>query len=146
MGNNRNKNILVQVTGPQQAPATYTTKVLKANMVNGVNILTQLDFTNPNTKYVIKWDFDLKGETIEIPRNCILEFDGGSISNGTIIMNDTQIIAYQDTSSFFKNVTLLGRYFSSREPKVIILPESEYINKPDDSFEEEAIYFIKGDI
>jgi len=38
-----------------------------------------------NYKYIIKWDFDLGGQTIKVPKNCILEFDGGSLKNGTII-------------------------------------------------------------
>ena len=50
--------ILVQVTVPQQASATYATKIIKANPENGINRLTQSDFSDPNTKYVIKWDFD----------------------------------------------------------------------------------------
>lgn len=42
-------------------------------------------------KYVIRWDFDLNGKTILVPENCILEFDGGTLSNGTIIGQDTYI-------------------------------------------------------
>lgn len=43
------------------------------------NVLTQEDFSDANTIYVIRYDFIL-GEDIDIPANCVLEFDGGSIS------------------------------------------------------------------
>jgi len=44
-----------------------------------------------NTKYRIYKSFDLKGETIQIPKGCTLAFRGGSISNGTIVFNSTII-------------------------------------------------------
>lgn len=44
------------------------------------NILYQEDFDSSNTIYVITYDFVL-GETITIPEGCVLQFDGGSISN-----------------------------------------------------------------
>lgn len=72
---------------------TYTTKVLKPN-INGCckkNILTQEMMNCEDMKYVIKWDFDLNGKTITVPENCILEFDGGSLCNGTIIGQGTFI-------------------------------------------------------
>ena len=76
--------------------------VLKKNMVNGVNTLTQDMFykgeagsrvPNTNTIYVIQYDFTL-GEDITVPANCVLEFDGGSISgNKTLTGNNTGISA-----------------------------------------------------
>lgn len=72
---------------------------LRKNMVNGVNTLTQDMFykgevgsrvPNTNTIFVIQYDFTL-GEDITIPANCILEFDGGSISGGKIIGNNSSI-------------------------------------------------------
>ena len=44
-----------------------------------------------NTIYEIRYDFDLNGEEITIPESCILDFQGGSLSNGTIIGNNTNI-------------------------------------------------------
>lgn len=38
--------------------------------------------------FVVKYDYVL-GETITIPENCVLAFDGGSISNGTLIGQNT---------------------------------------------------------
>lgn len=37
-----------------------------------------------NTIYEIGYDFDLDGETVSIPSNCILKFTGGSIDNGKL--------------------------------------------------------------
>lgn len=74
--------------------STYVTKVLKPNIINGKNILSQgmmpID-TGANTKYVIKYNYELS-ENITVPENCILEFDGGSISGKhTITGNNTGI-------------------------------------------------------
>ena len=40
--------------------------------------------TQANTIYEIRYDFDLKGETITIPKDVVLSFVGGKLSNGTI--------------------------------------------------------------
>lgn len=74
--------------------------VLKKNIVNGVNTLTQDMFykgesgsrvPNTNTVFVIQYDFTL-GDDITIPANCVLEFDGGSLSSGNIDLNNSLII------------------------------------------------------
>lgn len=67
--------------------------ILRKNIVEGVNTLTQSMINKNNTIYVIQYDFTL-GENITIPENCILEFDGGSISGTyTITGNNTEINA-----------------------------------------------------
>lgn len=62
--------------------------ILRKNLclVNGVvkNILTQNMVSKANTIYEIRYDFDLNGETINIPDNCILKFEGGTFNNGFI--------------------------------------------------------------
>lgn len=40
--------------------------------------------TEANTIYEIRYDFDLRGESVTIPENCVLKFEGGSLSNGKI--------------------------------------------------------------
>lgn len=40
--------------------------------------------TKENTIYEIRYNFDLNGEEISIPKDCILKFEGGSISNGIL--------------------------------------------------------------
>lgn len=59
-------------------------KILRKNVVNGKNILTQEMINQPDTIYEIRYDFDLDGAQITIPENCILKFDGGSLSNGKL--------------------------------------------------------------
>lgn len=63
---------------------------LRKNMVNSKNVLTQAMFTNDdgsvrsNTRYIIQYDYDLNGATINLPDNCVLDFQGGSLSNGSM--------------------------------------------------------------
>ena len=57
-------------------------KTLK--LKNNSNIITQEDFDKDHTIYVIQYDFDLNGENINIPENCVLDFEGGSIVNGSL--------------------------------------------------------------
>lgn len=59
--------------------------------LKNINLLTQKEISKSNTIYEIRYDFDLNGEVIVIPTNCILEFKGGSISNGSIILQGTKI-------------------------------------------------------
>lgn len=48
------------------------------------NILTPAMINQPNTIYEIRYDFDLNNKTIDIPKNCILKFEGGAFNNGFI--------------------------------------------------------------
>ena len=57
------------------------------------NLLTQSMINEPNTIYVIQYDFTLDGKEITVPENCVLKFEGGSLSNGTLIGNNTGIEA-----------------------------------------------------
>lgn len=52
---------------------------LQKNNVNGVNALTQRMLLDSNTIYVIQYDYILIEDVI-IPPNCVLQFDGGTIS------------------------------------------------------------------
>lgn len=85
---------------------------LKKNMVSGVNTLTQSMMQATNTIYVIRYDFTL-GEDITVPENCVLEFDGGSISasdsNDTITGANTGISAGL-VKIFNTDVTLAGTW------------------------------------
>jgi len=66
--------------------------VLKKNMVDGVNTLTQAMLGAANVVYVIKYNFTL-GEDVIIPAGCVLKFEGGSIRGGRMIMNNTSIVS-----------------------------------------------------
>ena len=76
-----NVRVTALTTNPN-VPAQYKTIILKKNLVNGVNTLTQEMISATNTKYIIKYDYVL-GENVTVPTGCILEFDGGSITNST---------------------------------------------------------------
>lgn len=65
--------------------------VLKKNIVNSKNILTQEMVSKSNTIYEIRYDFDLNDKEITIPEGCVLDFQGGSLSNGEIVGNNTAI-------------------------------------------------------
>lgn len=82
------------------------------------NILTQNMFfkqdnisPNTNTIYIVQYDYDLDGKTIIIPSDSVLVFDGGSFSNGQIILDNTLVVPPTlDLNDVFKNITLGGTY------------------------------------
>ena len=82
--------------------------ILRKNLVevNSVikNILTQDMINKPNTIYEIRYDFDLDGKTLEVPKNCTLKFDGGSLSNGKLLFQDAFITSAPDY--IFKNIQI----------------------------------------
>lgn len=79
-------------------------KVLEKNIqtVGGVkkNILTEVMLNQSNCIYEIRYDFDLDGKTLEVPENCTLKFEGGSLSNGTISSDNLYIDANEDSIIF----------------------------------------------
>lgn len=83
-------------------------RLLRKNMVNGVNVLTQKMMPCPNTIYVITYDYSLRGQTITVPENCVLLFEGGSLKNGTIVGNYTNIIA--SSVKLFDNIVISGTW------------------------------------
>ena len=77
--------------------------------------------TQENTIYEIRYDFDLGRQTILIPKKCIFKFEGGSIGNGTIKMNDiasydydTLEIAAPAYHIFKDNLEIIGEFTSDR--------------------------------
>ena len=93
--------------------------ILRKNIVDGNNILTQdmlykgeVGSRVPNTKtvFVIRYDYSLNGQTITIPDNCVLEFEGGSLSNGTVICEDTLLYSIRDKEEVLSNILLKGYY------------------------------------
>ena len=62
-------------------------KILRKNIVDEKNVLTQEMINEENTIYEIRYNFDLNGAEIIIPDGCILNFNGGTISNGNIFGN-----------------------------------------------------------
>lgn len=79
---------------------------LRKNIVDGKNILTQSMINATNTIYIIQYDYDLNGATITIPDNCTLYFEGGSLSNGILIGNKTNIVS--ENNKIFADVLFRG--------------------------------------
>lgn len=80
----------------EYAPASFSglgRKFLRKNISDNKNILTQDMMNIPNTIYHIQYDYDLNGQTIMMPANCVLEFDGGKLHGGTFVGNNTNIDA-----------------------------------------------------
>lgn len=67
---------------------------LRKNIVDDKNILTQDMINKSHTCYIVQYDYNLNGTTITIPEGCVLDFKGGSITNGTITGNNTQVLGY----------------------------------------------------
>lgn len=78
---------------------------LRKNIMEGKNVLLQKMISEPNTIYHIQYDYDLNGETIIIPENCVLKFNGGKLSNGTITYNNTYI---ENFNKSYSNVVVTG--------------------------------------
>lgn len=89
------------------------TKILRKNIVevNGVkkNILTQEDFDQENCIYEIRYDFTLTGN-VTIPANCILEFNGGSLSGAYTIIGHNTFVKGLAESFLKNNITILGTW------------------------------------
>lgn len=65
-------------------------KILRRNIIDGKNILTQEMINQPDTIYEIRYDFDLDGAEISIPKGCILKFNGGRFLNALNIKGDVE--------------------------------------------------------
>lgn len=87
--------------------------VLRKNIVEGVNTLTQNMINKSNTIYVIQYDFTLD-EDITVPENCILDFQGGSLNNGRIILSNTTIKS--NCTNYIFNCELVGSTNSVLSP------------------------------
>lgn len=115
--------------------------ILRKNLslVNGVvkNILTQNMINKPNTIYEIRYDFDLNGETINIPENCTLKFEGGSLNNGTLNFNNSVIKTSQ--KEIFNTLNINGSilYFNLSWFKI-----ADYLNSA--FYIQQAINVIQG--
>lgn len=103
-----NVKVTALTTNPN-VPVTYKTIILKKNLVNGVNTLTQEMMSITNTKYIVKYDYVL-GENITVPDNCILEFDGGSLSGAYTITGSNTGINAELVKIFSTDIILAGSW------------------------------------
>lgn len=84
-------------------------KNINFNNFEPKNILTQEMINKENTIYEIRYDFDLNGAEITIPEGCVLDFQGGSLNNGSIVGNSTKIKA-NPIKIFENDIDLNGSY------------------------------------
>ena len=82
----------------------YTKVVLKKN----ASLQSQLK--KENVTYLVKYNFDLKGVQVSIPKGCKLNFLGGRFSNGVIRGNGTEVSA--EKVRILENITLLGSWLN----------------------------------
>lgn len=64
--------------------------------------------TQANTIYEIRYDFDLDGASVTIPAGCVLKFNGGKITDGTLVGHNTYIEAVN--VCIFSNITITGSW------------------------------------
>lgn len=83
-------------------------KILRKNIQDGKNVLSQSMINQQNTVYEIRYDYDLNDQEITIPEGSTLKFEGGSLSNGAINCNDT--IIKGDAYQIFSNVIINGSH------------------------------------
>lgn len=83
---------------------TITSEVVYPNIQAAI----QTKFSKTNMIYKITKDYDLNNCILTIPAGCTLDFQGGSFTNGTLILNNTLIIQ-QDIENHI-TATINGTY------------------------------------
>lgn len=73
------------------------------------NILMPIMMNQSDTIYEIRYDFDLDGNEIIIPDNCILKFEGGMLRNGRLA--SFRIDLERCTKKNFSNIEFVGKCF-----------------------------------
>lgn len=84
---------------------------LRKNISASKNILTQAMVNSAKTRYVIQYDYDLNGLTLNVPEGCTLDFQGGSFSNGKIVGSNTRIEAPL-VNIFGTNMAISGNFIA----------------------------------
>lgn len=105
------ENQTLKLKDKEYAPKDYSGMgrvYLRKHYVNGVNTLTQHMMRKPNTIYIIQYDYCLAGQTIEVPENCVLRFEGGSLRNGVLNGNHTEV--YGNGRLFNLDLNLNGSF------------------------------------
>lgn len=67
-------------------------------------------FLKSNVIYKITKYLDLESGTLTIPSGCTLDFQGGSISNGTVTLDSTKILPMGCNITDYITATIEGTY------------------------------------
>lgn len=79
---------------------------VRKNISNSINVFNQDLINQSDTIYHIQYDYNLQGQTITLPANVVLNFEGGSFSNGSLVFNNTKIIT--NRSGIFNSIQVSG--------------------------------------
>lgn len=87
-------------------------KYLRKNMISGVNTLAQDMINEPNTIYILQYDYCLAGQTIELPDNSIILWRGGRLYDGAVKLNKCRLLSnYRQEDMFDKeSISLDGNW------------------------------------
>lgn len=91
-------------------------KILRKNISNSKNLLVQSVINDTNTIYEVRYDFDLNGQQRTFPVGCTVFFNGGSFKHGTIIGNNTRVIAFNSNIKG-ENLTVSGTWDMNTTPE-----------------------------
>lgn len=150
----KNGNSLISLKDKVYDPTNFSGKgykILRKNIIDDKNVLTQNMINKTNTIYEIRYEYDLNGEIISIPENSALSFVGGSLKNGKIVFNNTIIEgndAIFDIDTLQISGTIQGKLYTSQfgyypgikkdiSPLIKIVAENGYILQFD-----KGIYYI----
>lgn len=104
---------------------------LRKNEQDGKNLLIRSMLTAPNTIYIVQYDYDLNGESINMPENSILFFQGGTFNNGELILNETSVFGVLRESDMgdakFNGTYKTGQIIATEE--AVRLKGSPYFTK-----------------
>lgn len=81
-------------------------KYLRKNMISGVNTLTQDMINEPNTIYILQYDYCLAGQTIKLPDNSIILWRGGRLYDGAIKLNQCRLLSNYRQEDMFDKETI----------------------------------------
>lgn len=125
---------------------------LGMNIIDGKNVLTQdmmpvaenegEDDPGRNTIYVIQYDYDLDEQTVKVPSGSVLNFEGGSIRNGTINIGRGSLIKSENVKIIY-NVQFTGNIsnqFFNIDWFVANYSESMSEEEPDATAEVQAMF------
>ena len=109
----------------------------------------QQQVTMENTIYEVRYDYDLDGDTFDMPDNCMLNFSGGKIDNGTIVGHGLSISKKSGTVQYtgkynFASIMYAEEYFNESNARGLAALQSVIDMKPFNSDETTVIYFASG--
>lgn len=96
----------VTATDSNSTPESITPGVVYPN----IQAAQQSKFNKSNVIYKIVNDIDLGNAVLTIPTGCTLDFQGGSFSNGTIILDNTIIRNVEGDISTVITAPITGTY------------------------------------